>query len=452
MILVIPAKFEVYMRPNFCGLLVVAWVVVHWAPGQAAPTIISPLPANGALPSAPLVFTFSEAMDTSVTEVTFQSIILIPPYIVDRPTTAVWTGGNTILTCTPSPAFPPSAQIFWSAYGENPAGDSLEGTTDGFFTTGAGSSGGGTGTNAITTFSVGKVHHYVQTDTGTPTLDLTLPYGFTAVTTLASNRTATSVRLTDPTASVSSLSPIPSQPELYVLYGTNASLGDFDANYPAGNYSFFVTAASSNQTVVVNLPTTNLMEQPGAPHLTNYMAAQTVDPGQTFVLGWDAFPGGTSADYIFVQIGTNNYSSPNPGTPGALSGAAHTFTIPAGTLSPNSTYHSTIGFYRHASETNASVARTAYRATFTDFSLITITGAGTVPLVLTNAIWTPGVFSFDILSTNGQIVTVEYTNVLSSGAWPKLLTITNDSGELLHIVSPQAVSNQFLFYRARNGP
>src|SRR5206468_2421204 len=123
-----------------------------------------------------------------------------------------------------------------------------------------------------------------------------------------------------------------------------------------------VKAASSNQTVVVNLPTTSIMAQPGAPHLTNYPAAQAVNPSQAFVLGWDAFPGGTAADYIDVDIGTA-YGSPNPGLPGALSGTTRTFTIPAGTLQPNSSYPSRVGFFRHVGATNASYATAAYRAT-----------------------------------------------------------------------------------------
>jgi hypothetical protein len=208
-----------------------------------------------------------------------------------------------------------------------------------------------------------------------------------------------------------------------------------------------VKGDSSNQTVVVNLPTTNSLPQPGAPHLTNYPAAQSVNPAQPFVLGWDAFAGGTAADYIDVDIGTV-YASPNPGLPGALAGTARTFTIPAGTLQPNSNYLSRIGFFRHVGTTNASYATAAYRATYIEFSLMTTANA---QLVLTNASWTPSQFSFDVLCTPGQTVTVEFTNVLTAGVWPKLLT-TNSPGAQFRVVSPHSVSNKSLLYRARNGP
>ena len=432
------------MRCYFIRSLVLTWALMHLSPAQAEPTITSPPPANGVSPSAAIVFTFSEAMNTNLTEVTFYNFS--PPYNA-LPTTAVWSGGDTVLTCTPSPAFPANSTIVWSAYGENPAGDPLGGTPGGLFTTGTGSGGSGSGTNAITTFSVGKVHHFNQTSTGSPTLDPTTPYDFSGVTALSSNRTATNVVLTLPTASVSNLTQLPLQPEIYILYGFGTSLSTYDATYPAGDYSFLVKAVSSNQTVVVNLPTTNILAQPGAPHLTNYPAAQAVNPSQAFVLGWDAFTGGTAADYIDVDIGTA-YGTPNPGLPGALTGTARTFTIPPGTLQPNSNYLSRIGFFHYVGATNGSYATAAYRATYTEFSLIT-TGSG--PLVLANASWTPGVFSFDVLCTNGQIVTVEYTNVLKAVNWTRLLT-TNSPGTQFHVVSTQAAAYPSLFYRARNGP
>ncbi len=437
------------MRRNFIEISILTLSLMSLSTAQAAPTITSPPPASGVSPSAAIVFTFSEPMnpDTNVTEVTFQSFI--PPFtIVDHPTTKAWTGDDTVLTCTPSPAFPANTMIIWSVAGENPAGDLLEGTTDGFFMTGTGSGGsGGSGTNAITTFSVGKLHFYGQNSTALPTLDPDAPYGFIAATGLASNRTATSVTLTLPSASVSNLTQNFFQPELFLLFADETNLTTFDNTFGAGDYRFFVQAATSNQTVVVNLP---VAPQPNAPHLTNYPAAQAVDATQAFVLGWDAFAGGTATDYISVEIG-DVYSSTDIGSPGALTGTARTSTIPAGTLKTNTSYDSTISFYRYVGATNANYATSAFRTTGTSFSLITTGGGVTGPLVLTNASWSAGVFSFDVLCSPGQTVTVEYTNVLTSGVWPKWLT-TNSPGPRFHIVLPQAGPSPSFFYRARNGP
>jgi hypothetical protein len=324
----------------------------------------------------------------------------------------------------------------------------IVGVATGDFTTGAGGGGGGSGTNATTTFSVGKVHHYQQTSAGASTLDPGTPYGFSGVTALSSNRTATSVTLTNPSAIGFSLFHLPPpSAEIFILSTNLTSLGTFDTTFPAGNYSFFVQAPTSNQTAMVNLPPTAGMAQPNAPHLTNYVAAQTVNPSQTFVLGWDAFTGGTAADQIDVDIGSA-FGSPNPGLPGALTGTARTFTIPAGTLQPNATYSSQIAFFRHVGTTNASYVTAAYRATYTEFTLIT-TGGSTGPLVLTNAAYTPSNFSFDVLCSVGQNVTVEYKTNLSNLAWQTLLT-TNSPGTRFRAVAPQASTNRSMFFRARN--
>ncbi|HUS36737.1 MAG TPA: Ig-like domain-containing protein [Verrucomicrobiae bacterium] len=413
----------------------------------AEPTITSAPPANGASPSAPFVFTFSEAMNPDASGVDFVDLTTF----ATLPTAQVWSGGNTILTCTPTPAFPANRQIVWSASGENTAGEPLGEPTGGLFTTGSGSNGGGgSGTRAITTFSVGKVHHYNQISAGSPTLDPGTPYGFSGATFLSSNRTAIKVALTLPTGSVSNLTHLPPpQAEIFLMAPSTANLSAYEATFPEGDYSFFVEAANSNQTVLVNLPTTASLPQPGAPHLTNFPAAQTVNPNQPFVLGWDAFPGGTSADYIFVEIGTNNYSSPNPGFPGALTGADQTFTIPAGTLQPNANYFSRVGFYHHTGATNGSYNVDAYRATFTEFSLIT-TSSASGPLTLTNAVYASGNFSFDVLCSTGQTVTVEYNTNPAPGVWQTLLT-TNSPGSRFRAISPQAATNQFLFFRARDG-
>jgi hypothetical protein len=234
------------------------------------------------------------------------------------------------------------------------------------------------------------------------------------------------------------------------MFAFNTNLTKFETNFPAGDYTFTVQATTSNQTVNVNFPTTNAMAQPAAPHVTNYTAAQAVNPTQPFVLAWDAFPGGSSTDFVYVVIG-NVFSSTNVGVPGALPGTATTITIPAGTLQANSNYDSSIGFYRYVATTNGnSYVTTVYRAAVTDFNLSTTSGAISGPLVLTNATFAPANFSFDVLCSTGQTVTVEYRTNLTVGPWKTLFT-TNSPGNRFHSVAPQAATNRFVFFRARNG-
>ena len=410
----------------------------------AQPSVINTVPANGAsgvATSTTVVFTFNTAMDPDLTAAVFYDGFNF------FNTSDEWSAGNTVLSCTPLPGFTANATINWYVDGESAGGDQLFPTFGSFSTGTAGS--GGSGTNATTSFSVGKIHHYFQTSAGAPTLDPLKAYGFSGVTSLASNRTANAVDLTLPTGAVSNLTHYPPPAaDIFIMAPSTDNLASYEATFPAGNYSFFVQAQTSNQTVVVALPTTNSMPHPNVPHLTNYVAAQTVNPSQPFVLGWDAFTGGAATNYIDVDI-DGAITSPEPGQPGWLNGTARTFTIPAGTLLPNTTYAARIGFLRHFGTTNASYTTAAYRATYTEFSLAT-TGGGTGSLVLTNAKSTPANFSFDVLCPVGLPVTVEYKTNLSSVVWHTLL-VTNDPPSRFHAVAPQSTTNRHLFFRARIG-
>jgi hypothetical protein len=122
-------------REYRAGIVAVLGSLLVLGPVVAQPVIVSTVPVNGATgvsPSAAVVITFSEAMNTSVTT----------PYFVDSTTFGIlpapwsWSAGNTVLTCTPSPAFPSSRQIYWTVNGgQNPAGVPLAGSVGGTFTT-----------------------------------------------------------------------------------------------------------------------------------------------------------------------------------------------------------------------------------------------------------------------------------------------------------------------------
>lgn len=441
-----------FSRNRFARLLLSAGVLFSFWHAQAQPTILSVVPANGATgisTSTTVVFTFTEAMnpDPNVTSAFFYYGLgnLVA-------TTPSWSAGNTVLTCTPVSALPANTTIQWAVTGESAGGQPLGGIPVGSFTTGTGGGGGGgggTGTNAITSFTLGILHNYDQTSASLPVLETNAPYAFTAYTALSSNRTANSVTVTLPTAVVSTLMQNPLHPEDFTFFDFDTNLSTFNDTYPSGDYQFEVMSAVSNQTVTVNFPSTLI--QPGAPHLTNYMAAQAVNASQPFTLGWDAFTGGTAADAIFVQVG-DVFSSPDIRTAGALSGTARSIVIPAGTLQPASSYDATVAFYRYVAMSNGtSYATTVYRATSTHFTLITTSGIVTGPLVLTNAVYAGGGFNFDVLCSPGQQVTVEYKTNLAAVTWQTLLT-TNSPADRFRAVAPPAPGNPVRLFRARSGP
>jgi Bacterial Ig-like domain len=412
---------------------------------HAQPMIDKTVPADGA-PGVPanttFVFTFSEAINPLATTTFF-----LYDGATFVPTTPTWSAGNTVLTCTPLTSFPAGKMISWVVSGQSAGGEPVGGTGT-FTTSSGGGSSGGTGTNAITSFTVSINHSYNQTSAAAPVIDSLTPYLFTAFTGLSSNRTATNVTLTLPTSMATNLTQNFLHPEDFMLLGFDTNLSTFNSSFPSGDYTFNVKAITSNQTVVVNFPST--LAQPDAPHLTNFAAFQAVDPTQPFTLGWDPFPGGTMADAITVRI-DEVFNSGDPGSIGALNGIAKFIVIPAGTLQPATSHDGTLAFYHYVATTNGtSYVKLAYRGTATQFSLVTTEGAVTGPLMLTNAVFAPPDFTFDVLCSAGQTVTVEYRTNLSAGQWQVLLT-TNSPGNLLHAVAPQPTSNRMIFFRARDG-
>jgi methionine-rich copper-binding protein CopC len=415
----------------------------------ANPTITSTVPSNGATgvsPSASVVFTFNTAMDPTQTSAEFTDATAND----NPPMTSVWSAGNTVLTCTPSPYFANNHNITWEVTGF----DTLENFLDesGDFTTVAGVK-GGSGTNAVTTFVVTKSADYEQTNTAAPVF---FTYGFDANVTLASNRMATNITVTIPTTAVTlTLEEDDLQPEMFdtdTPFTTN--LTTLNTNYPSGNYVFNVKNGGSSQPQTVTLPNIAL---PNAPQVSNYTAAQAINMAQPFTLNWNTFTNGGSGDWIYFSIidgdGGTVYQSPLFGQTGALTGTATAITIPTGTLQAGTNYEGELVFYHITQTTSGATVADGLVASATGFSMMTTaaTSSGTAP-VLTNAAWSGGIFSFNILTSPSQTLTVVYnTNLNNSVAtWPVLLT-TNSTGSTVHISDPRAATNKTLFYRARNG-
>ncbi len=425
--------------------------LLAFARAQAQPVIDSTIPANGATgvsTTAAVVFTFSEAMDISNTTAIFYDESTFSLLT----TSSNWSDGNTVLTCTPGPPFPTSAEILWAVEGQDPDGNPLGGIPSGTFMTGTGGGGGGgtAGTNQYTAFGVGLGIAFIQASSAAPTLQsLIAPYSFIAEVALSSNQSAVSATVELPSTSVSNMSQV--APGQYIMPASDTDQAALDNTFGNGNYIFTVVSASSNDEVTVNLPAT--VVQPGAPQISNYSAAQSVNPAQAFPLTWDAFTGGTAADVISVTIGSAFATAP-VGTSNALPGTATSLEIPANTLRPGSNYDCFIGFYHInlGNHTSAGYTTAAYRFSSTEFNLSTTSGA-MMPVVLTNASWNGHAFNFNVSSAIGQSVIVEYNTGGGpfSNLWQTLLAATNATG-VLQVTDSAHTASPSVFYRARIGP
>src|SRR5438477_9915978 len=91
----------------------------------AQPVIVSTVPPNGGTVSTngPVVFTFSSGMDTTATDAQFVDSATFTFFA----TSNWWSAGDTVLTCTPTPAFPANKMITWFVSGQDTNGLSLGG-------------------------------------------------------------------------------------------------------------------------------------------------------------------------------------------------------------------------------------------------------------------------------------------------------------------------------------
>lgn len=430
--------------------MVLAGFLFCFCRAHAQPALLSSVPANGATgvpTNSTVVFTFNTPMDTGSSSAVF--LYGASSFVT---ATFAWSAGNTVLTCTPVSGFPPNTTITWEVVGFSATEILINPLPTGAFTTGTGSTGGGggaNGTNAITILEVGAAQFYSQTSSSPAVIFISAPYDFIANVFLSSNRFATNVTLTLPTAAVSNLTQVPPSPWDFTLLDFTADLPTFNARFPSGSYTFTVQSVSSNQIVTINLPSTVTMPQPPVPRVSNFPATQSVDPTQPFTLTWDAFAGGTSTDVMTLQITAPAELVPLPTN--VLPATATSVVIPAGLLPESADCTVDLNFSRVIYITNSAPAYVteAFRVTTTQFELYTTAGA-TSSLSLVNLTNRSSAFGFDVLVSSIPTVVVEYKTNLTAGTWQTLLT-TNNPGARFSVSAPHG-SNKAMFFRARSGP
>ena len=123
-----------------------------------------------------------------------------------------------------------------------------------------------------------------------------------------------------------------------------------DTAFGTGPYTFLIEALNEG----MRTPTINFRTNayPSIPHLANWEAAQDIEAAADFTLTWDAFPGGTSNDFIHVLIenetGQKVFESPGFTEPEALNGTNTLLTIPVGTFIAQRPYSGRLLFVKRA--------------------------------------------------------------------------------------------------------
>jgi hypothetical protein len=383
--------------------------------GSTTATLVSTVPTNSAAnvpTNAAVMFTFSVAMNTNVTAAQFRQVSA-PTELL--PTTASWSADRTMLTCMPTPGFPPGQMISWSVQGQGATGEAFAGAV-GSFTT-AGATGGPAVFSAL--FSRGEVAEQVDTN-----LWQTAGQEFRA---LAGKIALFGLAVGTPAQATNTLHATGTDGmEFTELDSEPAS---FATNYPAGAYVFFVNATGSVSAATISLSDGLL---PTLPRLLNWQSPPRAILAQPLSLEWTWDAGGATVSYVRLQIeqeGVVVFDTPLPDSPGALDGTSNGVVVPASAFTNAGLAEVSISAFSFTGlDTNSipGVTLHAARHRTTTFELRVVDGATPPPLLrFTNLAGVPVGESvmYPLRTTNGARP-IEFTQI--GGALPPGLALGSD--------------------------
>ena len=304
-------------------------------------------------------------------------------------------------------------------------------------------------------YYVDKEIDYFQTNTGSPIPDTTSgPYNAYLTIIQSSLGLVSSANVTLPTAVVKDFPPGNTALELDIQESFS-SKSAFDAAYPPGNYSFAIyTVNNGNQFPNLNLPP---FTYPGAPHISNYLVAQTINPNIDFLVQWDSFTGGINTNgtiwfYILDTNGVPVFSTPDASSGMMLPETATAAIVPAGTLQFGNSYLGVLVFSKGLTNNTTGYPNAlgvTIAGTATTFSLKTIS---TTPTIGQPTRVSATQFGFTLGGVPGSNYTVLTSTNLSTplSNWLTLL-ITNLPAQSAFIQDSKATNRQ-RFYRILNGP
>lgn len=223
-----------------------------------------------------------------------------------------------------------------------------------------------------------KAATYQQSGAGLPVLaSNTKPYQFFGSFQLGKSNGVNSASVTLPGGFVDPLA-LNGDRDEWRVKADYLSLGGLNGDFPDGAYSFTINAAHDGTRIVPLTLTGGGF--PNIPQVGNFSAAQAVSPAVPFTVQWNAFSGGTVADFVSFEVedasGKTLFETPGVGEPGALTGTSPTsLTLPASTLAPGTTYKARL-YFVHFSQINSTsygqgVNAYAGYASQTQFPLVT---------------------------------------------------------------------------------
>ena len=200
--------------------------------------------------------------------------------------------------------------------------------------------GGGGETNGpdIRFFGAVKGQHWMQTNSGPAVADGGSNYIFMSFAEPNGPESLLSASITPPGGTPISLEG--GFEDGFDFKALFASQGTLDAAFPSGDYAVVTEGVHDGSKTNYLLITGDAY--PGTPLLSNFTAAQAIDPTADFTLTWGAIANANADDYLSVEIvdcqDEHVLSTSPPGKEDALKGTATNFVIHARTLRPGQQY------------------------------------------------------------------------------------------------------------------
>lgn len=363
--------------------------------------------------------------------------------------TYAWSPDGRSLTCEYAGDLPGTTLVGWTL---NPAGAAFQitsagdgdgdpvplATVSGSFTTAAGSGGGGGEDEECIegeppadwgSYGFSKSAQYVQTSSADPALDPdSTPNAGVVVMAPLSEAALTAGSVTLPNGTRKDLAKAPFGNGLMLL-GEYATVAAMDAEYPAGAYTLrFQQTGQPERVVPMSVPAAN----PPTPKVTNYDAAQNVDPAANFTLGWGPFTGAVAGtDFLSLTISEVSgfppthrvvFSAPNPCIPRDLAVTATQIVIPAGKLERAKIYDADLTFSRVFLNSSNSVPKMYGYGAITRTTRFKITTQGaTTPTVAARFVayrlLPDGKPELTLTGTAGRTYTIERSGSPAGPAW-----------------------------------
>jgi hypothetical protein len=219
--------------------------------------------------------------------------------------------------------------------------------------------------------------------------------------------------------------------ETWLFRDSNNNQNIIDTTYPDGNYTLSIQTASQG-TKTLQLPISGAL-YPNSPRISNYSAAQSIDPGKSFTVRWDAFAGGTTNDFIYAAVkdgsGANVDDSKRLSSSSALKGNEASYKIGSDTLLAGTSYTGSVSFEKlHAVDRNTYPGAVGYSGLFarTTFRMATL-GGGNPPAFVRSVVNSEGKMETTFTSMAGVTYQIETSENLQN--WAPAATITASGSE-----------------------